>query len=176
MSTISAPTGVSLANARPISAGKPVAPTAAELEEINRRLKSEAEIAADTKIAQERTDAVKVHTVYRKGDKIIGVQYRNGWTSFASNGDADHRFDAEREGRAKGLKGDALTDYMANRMAETLKKQYGGIRVETYSASNAPTHKQISQEMFGAASERGASSPVSRINWTADTLELLSGS
>lgn len=176
MSTISATTRWSLADVRPLNPGKPVALTGEELEELARnRPKSEAEIAADMKVAQERTDAVKVHTVYRKGDKIIGVQYRNGWTTFASNGDAAHRFDAEREGRAKGLKGDALIDYTAKRMAETLKKQYGGIRVETYAAGDAPTHKQLSQAMFGAGTGSGTSAPTSRINLTADTLKLLSG-
>lgn len=161
MTTIQAYTPISKGTGLEIEAKKASA-------EMVQRMKTQASKFAGPSAA-ERADqlaeqrAVKVHTVYRVNGEIVAMHQTNGWTSAASNSNSGIRNipgqgDADAVGRAKGLSGDALNDFVADQIAANLKAKYGSaLEVESYdNLSTAPTSGEVRDEMFGITQQQGS--------------------
>jgi hypothetical protein len=103
----------------------------------------------------EKQSIVKVHTLYKVDGKIIGVHERNGWTMFLSSGGV--RGDADKLALKLGLSGDALNDFLADRMAASLKKKYGvRLQVQHYEdPATAPTYGEVEAAIYGKQTTDG---------------------
>ncbi|NIA67155.1 hypothetical protein HBA54_00950 [Pelagibius litoralis] len=117
---------------------------------------SAAERAAQ--LAKQR--AVPVHSVYRVNGEIVAIhQTGGGTTSTNAAGGARNipgQGDAATVGWERGLRGDALNDFVADHITANLKKKYGSaLTIETYdNAASAPTTGEMQDEMFGITSQR----------------------
>lgn len=128
----------------------------------------------EARIAEQR--AMKVHTVYSLGDKIIGMHWFNGWSTFASSGDGQVQGHTESTDGTRVVSGDVFNKLIADQTASALRQKYGAaLRIDVYTdASTAPTAGEIQDLMFGRTHEDGASIPV-RTGFNAQSLELLYG-
>lgn len=96
-----------------------------------------------------KQNAVEVHSIYRANGRVIAVLGRTGGTTTASNADGGVVIEAMKEAEARGLTGEALNDYIADRLTEALKAKYGAsLRIEQFEPGTGPNMGQAHVEMF----------------------------
>ena len=154
MSTIQG--GISIANMTPLKNQTPIdlkdhpellKRTLEAVTHVVESMRTPAEMAAQ----KAKQDAVEAHSVYRVNGDIVAVHYQDG-TSSMRNDAAGARGDAEKIGRAAGLSGDALNDFVAAQMTQALRQQYGSaLTVEQYEPGSAPKRIDLAHEMNGGA-------------------------
>ena len=140
------------ASARHVTDPQKYAEMMKQEEELERRAQEVRE-GGPRRIAEQR--AIKVHTVFKVGGKVVGIIHRNGWSTFASNGiggaGSVHDLAARR-----GLTREGLNDLLADHYTTRLRRMYGtGLQVERYEdAASAPTSGEVEDLMFGRATGR----------------------
>ena len=123
-----------------------------------------------------KQDAVEAHTVYKANGKIVGVHYYNNTTLYTSNAVGANAYQALKEETDLGLKGEALSDFLAGKAEEALRQKYGAsLTVTHYDAGNAPTAGELHSQIFGNPSKAASvASPNAKVNLDPETLEMLS--
>lgn len=120
-----------------------------------------------------KQNAVEAHSIYRVNGKIIGVHYRDGITMSVSNSGLGHG-NAESDGRQRGLSGERLNDYVADRITAELTEKYGSaLQVEQYDAGAAPTAGELWHEIYGPTVEQHKKSSDPAVRQAALDLESL---
>jgi len=155
MTTVNGPlsiTDFTTFKAAPLKAGDPETWGGRERKELD--MPSPTERAAQ--LAKQRAD--KAHTVYKVNGKIVALHQAHGGITTASNSDGRAAREAAEMAEARGLTGDALNDFIADKMTASLQKKYGSaLEVDTYSnAAAAPTAGEILDQMFGIERQHGS--------------------
>ena len=121
-----------------------------------------------------KQNAVEAHTVYKANGKIVGVHYYNNTTLYTSNAVGANASQEWKE--ETGLKGEALSDFLAGKAEEALRQKYGAsLTVTHYQAGNAPTAGELHSQIFGNPSKAASvASPNAKVNLDPETLEMLS--
>ena len=122
-----------------------------------------------------RQNAVEAHTVYRMGGEILGVQWRDGVTTFTENAaDGGASLRAKEQARTRGLTGDAANDLIAGEIAAALTERYGlTVQVKSYISGAGPSRGDLQSEMFGRGSASAVSAPRSRVSVDSRTFAVL---
>lgn len=123
-----------------------------------------------------KQNAVEAHTVYKANGKIVGVHYYNNTTLYTSNAVGANAYQELKEETDLGLKGEALSDFLAGKAEEALRQKYGAsLTVTHYDAGNAPTAGELHSQIFGNPSKAASvASPNAKVNLDPETLEMLS--
>lgn len=168
MTTIQAYTPISKGTGLEIEAKKASAEMVQRMKTRASKFEEPSAAGRADQIAKQR--AVKVHTVYRVDGKIVAVHQANGWTTSSNSNSGIRNIpgqgDADEVGRAKGLSGDALNNFVADQITANLKARYGSaLEVESYdNPSTAPTSGEVRDKMFGITQQQGSlSATTSRI-------------
>lgn len=133
--------------------------------------KSSAEIFGEMAAHLKEQEAVKAHTVFKSGGKIVGVLYQDGSAVYPSGGAGS--------GVSRGSLG--LGAY-ADTIGAALKKSYGaGVTTERWKDGDAPTQGQLSDTMFRSQDRLGsyrfldALAGRGNVAFDTATLEAMSG-
>lgn len=137
--------------------------------------------ADERQAAVARQNAVEAHTVYRLGGKILGVQWRDGVTTFTATATDDSTATdggasalAKEKAAARGLTGAAANDFIAEEIAAGLQERYGAaVQAETYVSGAGPTRSELQSEMFGHGSASAVGAARSRVAVDTSTFALL---
>lgn len=124
-----------------------------------------------------KQNAVEAHTVYKANGKIVGVHYYNNTTLYTSNAVGANAYQALKEETDLGLKGEALSDFLAGKAEEALRQKYGAsLTVTHYDAGNAPTAGELHSQIFGDAPKTAPiANSNTKVNLDPETLEMLRG-
>lgn len=110
------------------------------------------EFSAEAIYAQlEKQDAVKVHTVFRSGGKIVATYSPEGGTYTSSNAAGARTLRIMDEVVSRGLWGKAADDFISTELEKSMKNFYGrSLSVERFkSTAEAPTIGQLNFERTG---------------------------
>lgn len=172
MSSITGPDPhrIPIANLKPLTL-PPATRAPIDGKEIWKKIQGPSEAERAAQLAKQ--NAVEAHTVYRVDGKIVAVYYQNEWTLSVTGG-GPLKGDAARIGRAQGLSGEKLNDFIADHVTQQLRKRYGAaLQVEQYERGSAPTLGELHAEIFGP---RPTQSPPSftpaRVAYSPDTLAI----
>jgi len=100
--------------------------------------------------ALEQQAQTQAHTVYRSANNIIGVLWSDGSASFGSNSStaSEAIHNAYNSNELQNLKGEALTEKLAQIIDKAFTKKYGsGIDAQTYTSNNAPNRGYLSHQI-----------------------------
>lgn len=99
----------------------------------------------------EKQDAVKVHTVFRSGGKIVATYSPEGGTYSSSNAAGAGTLRIMDEVAKRGLHGKAADDFISTELEKSMKNFYGrSLSVERFkSTAEAPTIGQLNFERTG---------------------------
>lgn len=118
------------------------------IQEIKNNLNKSDEMQKEQALhAQAQTQA---HTVYRSGNEIIGVLWQDGSTSFSSNSSAATQaiLNAYNSNEMQNLKGQALTDKIAQIIDKAFSEKYGSkVDAQTYTQNDAPNRGYLSHQI-----------------------------
>lgn len=97
----------------------------------------------------EQQAQTKAHTVYRSGNNIIGVLWSDGSASFGSNSSVASKAinNAYKSNELQNLKGEALTEKLAQIIDKAFSKYGSKIDVQTYAPNDAPNQGYLSHQI-----------------------------
>lgn len=117
------------------------------LEETTKRMNDPAFL----KEMRDKQDATEAHSVFKKGNKVIAVLYREGGTMLRNEANGLPIQGMMKEAEARGLTGEKYHDFMAEKMTDALNMRLGNVQVETYEKGNAPTQGELTRQIFGTS-------------------------
>ncbi|MBS4069661.1 MAG: hypothetical protein WC279_07635 [Sulfurimonas sp.] len=97
----------------------------------------------------EQQAQTKAHTVYRAGNNIIGVLWADGSAGFGSNSSVASEAinNAYNSNELQNLKGEALTEKLAQIIDKAFSKYGSGVDAQTYAPNDAPNRGYLSHQI-----------------------------
>lgn len=139
---------------------------------------SEPPTEEETAAGLARQDAIKAHTVFTVGGKIVAVQRENGWSLFIQGGSVA----LEATLKDSGLTGEALNKHNAAEIEKALRKVYGGsLEVHSFAGDPAaPTMGQLTPALWHGktlkdvlSGSAGSGTPTSLLSMSGQAFSIL---